>query len=49
MSHIMTKRRFHGASQIMERHNRMGSAILKAIKEGRTHVTLWEDKRVNQY
>jgi hypothetical protein len=33
----------------MERHNRIGSAVLKAIKEGRSHVEVWEDKMANQY
>jgi hypothetical protein len=33
----------------MERHNRTGGAVLKAIKEGRTHVEVWEDKRANQH
>jgi hypothetical protein len=34
---------------IMKRHNRIGSAVLKGIKEGRAHVEVWEARRVNQY
>jgi hypothetical protein len=49
MKHIMCRCNHHGATLIMERHNRIGSAVLKAIKEGRSHVEVWEDKRVNQY
>jgi hypothetical protein len=49
LKHIMTKCQHHGATLIMERHNRIGSAVLKGIKEGRPNVEVWEDMRVNEY